>query len=92
MTAPFRQHLGFRLLTIMVLTASALTIGDTDIPLSYHFPEVIITGRGAIVKQIGNNKFAGISAVYHYTRIGHEEDLAIKNEKWLAHLYFGFRL
>ena len=78
--------------TFIVYSNTSLTVGDTKIPLSYHFPEVIITGRGAVVKQIGNNKFAGFSSVFNFTNIGNEKSLAIHNIKWLARLYFGFRL
>jgi hypothetical protein len=78
--------------TFIVYTNTSLTMGGTRIPLDYHFPEVIITGRGAISKQIGTNKFAGLTMVYYFTNIGDEEKLAIHNEKWLARLFFGFRL
>ena len=78
--------------TFIVYTNTSITVGNTNVPLNYHFPEVIITGRGAIVKQIGRNKFAGISMVYYYTNIGGEEELNVSNEKWLARAYFGFRL
>ena len=78
--------------TFIVYTNTSLTMGDTKIPLNYQFPEVIITGRGAIVKQIGRNKFAGFSGIYYYTGIGQKDKLNVRNTKWLAHLYFGFRL
>lgn len=78
--------------TFIVYTNTSITMDDTEVPLHYHFPEVIITGRGAIVKQIGRNKFAGFSMVYHFTGIGHKDDLSVHNEKWLTRLYFGFRL
>lgn len=78
--------------TLIVYSNTSLNTGDTKIPLHYHFPELIITTRAAVVKQIGSNKFAGLSAVYNYSRIGHEDNLAIRNQKWLARLYFGFRL
>ena len=77
--------------TLIVYSNTSLDIDDTSLPLHYHFPEVIITARGAIVKQIGRNKFAGLSAVYSYSRIGHKESLYVRNRKWLVHLYFGFR-
>ena len=67
-------------------------MGSTEVPLHYHFPEVIITGRGAIVKQIGRSMFAGLSMVYYFTNIGSEKSLTVRNEKWLSHLYLGFRL
>ena len=47
---------------------------------------------GSIVKQIGRNKFAGLSMVYTYSHIGDKKSLAVDNQKWFAQLYFGFRL
>lgn len=78
--------------TFIAYTHTSITMNETHIPLNYHFPEVIITGRGAIVKQFGYNKFAGISMVYYFTNIGYEKSLSVRNEKWLARAYFGFRL
>lgn len=78
--------------TFIVYTNTSLTMGSTEVPLHYHFPEVIITGRGAIVKQIGRSMFAGLSMVYYFTNIGSEKSLTVRNEKWLSHLYLGFRL
>lgn len=78
--------------TYVFYTNSSITVGDTRIPLHHHFPEGIITTRAAIVKQIGRNKFAGISAVYNFTNIGYDKELAIRNQKWNTRLYFGFRL
>lgn len=78
--------------TLIVYSNTSLTTGDTEIPLHYRFPEMIITSRSAVVKQIGNNKFAGLSVVYNYCRVGDMDELAIRNQKWVARLYFGFRL
>ena len=78
--------------TFIVYTNTSLTMGGTEVPLHYHFPEVIITGRGAIVKQIGRSMFAGFSMVYYFTNIGDKEDLSVYHQKWLSRLYFGFRL
>lgn len=90
------------ILTAALLATSLPTCGrtfgklthfvDTEIPLNYHFPEVIITGRGSVVKQIGSNKFAGLSMVFNFTNIGNEEKLAIHHMKWLVRMYFGIRL
>lgn len=78
--------------TFIVYSHTSLTMDGVRFPLHYKFPEVIITGRSAIVKQIGRNKFAGFSMIYNFTTIGDEELLAVHNQKWLARLYFGFRL
>lgn len=78
--------------TFIVYTNTSLSMGDIDIPLHYHFPEVIITARGSIVKQIGGNKFAGLSMVYNFTTIGDSKTLTVQNQKWQTRLFFGFRL
>ncbi|MBQ6063937.1 MAG: DUF4421 family protein [Prevotella sp.] len=77
--------------TFIVYSNSSITFGDMHVPLHYHFPEVIITGRGAVVRQWGN-KFLGLSMVFNFTNIGHEESLAIHNIKWRIRTFFGLRI
>lgn len=77
--------------TFIVYSYTSMTFGDTRIPLHYHFPETIITGRGAVVHQWGN-KFLGLSMVFNFTNIGHEDSLAIHNIKWRVRTFFGLRL
>lgn len=77
--------------TFIVYSNTSMTFDNDHIPLHYHFPEVIITGRGAVVRQ-WSNKFIGLSMVYNYTNIGHEESLAIHNTKWRVRTFFGLRL
>ena len=77
--------------TFMVYSHSSMTFGDSRVPLHYHFPEVIITGRGAVVRQKGN-LFYGLSMVYNFTNIGNEDNLALHNQKWRIRTFFGLRL
>ena len=77
--------------TFIVYSNTSLTLDDNKVPLDYHFPEVIITGRGAIVRQIGN-MFAGLTMVYTFTNIGDEHVLSVQNNKWRMRAFFGFRL
>ncbi len=77
--------------TFIVYSKTSMTFGDNRVPLHFHFPEVIITGRGAVVRQRGN-KFYGLSMVYNFTNIGNEESLALHNQKWRIRAFFGFRL
>lgn len=77
--------------TFIVYSNTSMTFDDTKVSLKYHFPEVIITGRGAAVYQ-WRNKFAGLSMVYNFTNIGHEESLAVHNTKWRIRTFFGLRL
>ena len=77
--------------TFIVYSKTSMTFGDNRVPLHYHFPEVIITGRGAVVRQRGN-KFYGLSMVYNFTNIGNVESLALHNQKWRLRAFFGLRL
>ena len=77
--------------TFMVSSHTSMTFGGYRVPLDYHFPEVIITGRGAVVKQT-NNLFYGLSMVYNFTNIGDEEDFSLHNQKWRIRTFFGLRL
>ncbi len=76
--------------TFIVYSNTSMTFGDARVPLHYHFPEVIITGRGAIVRQ-WSNKFLGMSMVFNFTNTGHEESLALHNIKWRIRTFFGLR-
>lgn len=77
--------------TFIVYSKTSITFGDNRVPLSYHFHEVIITGRGAVVRQ-WRNKFLGMSMVFNFTNIGNEERLAMHNIKWHVRTFFGLRL
>ena len=77
--------------TFIVYSNTSMTFSNDRVPLHYHFPEVIITSRGAIVRQ-WSNKFIGLSMVFNFTNIGNEESLAIHNTKWRVRTFFGLRL
>lgn len=76
--------------TFTVYTKTSLHMNDNRIPLDYHFPEFIITARGAIVRQFGN-MFVGSTVVYNFTNIGYHDRLAVFNSKWRARLFVGYR-
>ena len=77
--------------TFIVYSKTSITFDDKHVPLSYHFPEAIITGRGAAIYQ-WRNKFIGMSMVFNFTNIGDEERLSIHNIKWRVRTFFGLRL
>lgn len=77
--------------TFIVYSNTSMSFGDTRIPLHYHFPEVIITGRGAVIRHWAG-KFLGLSMVYNFTNIGNEESLTLHNTKWRIRAFFGLRL
>ena len=76
--------------TFIVYSKTSMTFSDTRVPLHYHFPEVIITGRSAVVRQ-WSNKFLGMSMVFNFTNVGNNESLAIHNIKWHLRTFFGLR-
>ena len=77
--------------TFIVYSNTSMTFGDNRVPLHYHFPEAIITGRGSVSYQ-WKNKFLGMSMVFNFTNIGDMESLAIHNIKWRVRAFFGLRL
>ena len=77
--------------TFIVYSNTSMTFGDARVPLHYHFPEVIITGRSAVIHQWGN-KFLGMSMVLNFTNNGYEETFALHNIKWRIRTFFGLRL
>ena len=77
--------------TFIVYSKTSMTFGDSRVPLHYHFPEVIITGRNAVIYHWGS-KFLGLSMIFNFCNIGHKESLAIHNIKWHIRTIFGLRL
>ena len=77
--------------TFIVYNNASMTLGDSQMDLKYHFPEVIITGRGAVVRQWGN-KFLALTMVYNFTNIGDKNDFSIYNTKWRIRTVFGVRI
>lgn len=77
--------------TFIVYTNTSLNYAGNDIPLHHNYPEVIITGRGAVVRQFGN-MFAGMQMVFNFTNLGDKDELAIQNLKWIMRAYLGIRL
>lgn len=77
--------------TLIVYSKTYQTVGDDRMTLRYHFPETIITARGAVVRNWGN-KFLGLSMVYTYTNIGDKAELAVENAKWRLRAFFGLRI
>lgn len=58
--------------------------------MKYHFPSIIITGRGAVLYS-WRNKFAGITIIYNVSVAGDKEYLQMKRSKWRLCAFFGFR-
>lgn len=76
--------------TFIFYSKTSMSFRDSSIPLHYHFPEVIITGRGAVVRQ-WSNKFLGMSMVFNFTNVGDKDSLTMHNIKWRVRTFFGLR-
>ena len=77
--------------TFIFYSHTSMTYDDEEVSMHYHFPEVIITGRGAVVHQM-KKTFFGLSMVFNFTNIGHKDNLTIYNTKWHVRTFYGLRL
>ncbi len=77
--------------TFIVYSNTSLRVDGDRVALHYHFPEVIITARGAIVRQFGN-MFVGMTTVFNFSNIGNHDNLAVFNRHRHSRLFVGFRL
>ena len=48
---------------LIILSKTSMSFGEEHVPMTYDFPEIIITGRGSVVRQ-WSNKFLGLSVVF----------------------------
>lgn len=76
--------------TFDVYVRSHITEGDKRINMSYHFPDVIVTARGAVVYS-WKQRFAGVSMVFTDASVGSRQYLHVMRGKWRARLFYGFR-
>ena len=76
--------------TFIVYSHASLLENGTRIPLHYHFPEVIMTSRGAIVRQMGRY-FTGATMVFNFTSIGSDKNLMVQNNNWYVRAFVGYR-
>lgn len=87
------KHLLFHLSalpTFDVFVNSRISSGDDKVDMDYHFPSVIVTGRGAAVYS-WKNKFAGATMVYNFSAVGDMDNLHVNRDKWRIRLFYGFR-
>lgn len=87
------KHLLFHLSalpTFDVFVNSHISSGEEKVKMDYHFPSVIVTGRGAAVYS-WKNKFAGVTMVYNFSAVGDMDNLHVNRDKWRLRLFYGFR-
>ena len=77
--------------TFTVYSKTSLTVNNERTPLKYHFTEVIITARDALVRQLTNRSMRA-TMVFNFTNIGDRDQLSVMNNKWRARFFVGFRL
>ena len=77
--------------TFIVYSYAKLSYYDTEVLMKYHFPEAIITGRGAAVYQ-WKNMFLSLTMLFNFTGIGHAETMYVQNTRWRVRATYGLRL
>lgn len=74
--------------TFIVYSRNRMETDGESRRMDYHFPEVIITSRGAIVYHF-SRCFTGMSMVASFLNIGDPDKLEISDTKWRGRLFFG---
>lgn len=77
--------------TFIVYSKTEALVGDDYVSLKYHFPQVIITGRGAVVHN-ARSTFYGLSMHFNFTNVGQKDNIEVHNIKWRLRAFFGVRL
>lgn len=77
--------------TFIVYSRNRMETDSEARRMDYHFPEVIITSRGAVVYHF-KRYFTGMSMVASFLNIGDPDKLEISNAKWRGRLFFGVML
>lgn len=83
-------HLSF-MPTLIVASSTHMTLDDAKEELHYRFPEVIVTGRTALV-HYWQRTFIGATGVVTFTNIGSPRHLEVRNVKWRFRTFWGIRL
>lgn len=76
--------------TFLLTDRNRWRVDGERIKTRYEFPEVIITGRGAVVRTFGHY-FIGSTMVFNYSRLGDKEHMELMNTKWRMRTFFGVR-
>lgn len=76
--------------TFDVLVKSNVKSSDGKVSMSYRFPSLIQTGRGAVVYS-WKKKFVGLTMVYNASTTGTRKNLRVQRDKWRMRLFYGFR-
>ena len=77
--------------TIVVYNSSNIKIDGKRKYVGTTFPDIMLIGRAAIVRNFGRKVFVGASLLMNESLFG-DRDLDIDHNKWEAHLSVGYRL
>ena len=77
--------------TIAILSHNHIKYGGERENMAYRFPDIIVTGRGAVIHNF-DRYFAGGTFVVNTTVLGDRDKVEMRYTKWQAHLIFGIRL
>ena len=77
--------------TLVMASRNRMKLDGERLTMSYRFPQVIVVGRGAIIRSF-SNYFAGMTFVVNNSLVGNRNDLRLLYTKWQARMVFGVRL
>ena len=76
---------------VVIAQHNKRTVSGNKERMRYKFPELMNTGRIAVMHSF-NNYFAGTSGIVNLNIIGNHRDLFMENLKWNASVYVGVRM
>lgn len=76
--------------TFDIFIRSHTTENGERINMSYRFPSLITTERGAAVYS-WRNQFVVLTMVYNHSVVGDKDRLRVRRDKWRLRLAYGFR-
>lgn len=75
---------------LIIYDRSRLSLDGDKQRLKYRFPEMVVTGRFAVVRNF-KHTFLGTQVVANYSADGSKRKLFVSNRKWRGRIFFGVR-
>ncbi len=75
---------------LCLFSHSRLEIDGEREKLRWHFPEFIISGKGAVVYRY-KKWYVGANMVFNFSVNGEDNSLQVMNTRWLAKSFIGFK-
>lgn len=76
--------------TLIVWNKNSIWDGQRWRDEQMHVPDVIVTGRMALVKNYKQN-FMGTSLIFNFSAIGEQERMRMRTVKWRLRVFYGWR-